>query len=67
MRVVEMGMSLKLGLAAMLSAATLAAGCTNRADEEAILTTFEAVCTEPGISVWAADSCSNARITCLPR
>ena len=65
MRVVEMGRSLKLGLAAMLSAATLAAGCTNRADEEAILTAFEAVCADPSISVYGDISCSNARITCL--
>lgn len=54
-----MGRLLKLGLAAMLGAATLLTSCTNRVDEEAILTAFEAVCDG------TTDDCSNVRISCL--
>lgn len=54
-----------LGLAAMVGAASLLPACSNRADEEAILTAFEAVCADPSISVYGDISCSNARITCL--
>lgn len=57
--------ALKLGVAAMLGVASLLPGCSTRADEEEILTAFEAVCAEPAISIYGDISCSNVRITCL--
>lgn len=49
---------MKLSFAAMLGAAALP-GCSNRADEEAILTAFETICDG------TTDECSNVRISCL--
>jgi len=49
----------------MVGAASLLPACSSRADEEAILTAFEAVCADPSISVYGDISCSNSTITCL--